>query len=76
MRTNPTLGDLRYALALRGGKPDPGTEIGFDLEPEDEHSNYLPDTYIVARALTAAVVAGAFDDLPDSIPLRDMWVDS
>jgi hypothetical protein len=74
MTENPTLGDLRYALAVRGGRPEPGAEIGFELDRDTP--DFEGPMFIVDRELTAAVVAGDFDDLPGCIPLRDVWADA
>jgi len=70
MTENPTLGDLRYALAVRGGRPEPGAEIGFELDPDTP--DFTGPMYVVDRELTAAVVAGDFDDVADCIPLREI----
>jgi len=47
-------------------------EFGFDLEPNDPHSNYLPDQYVVGAEMVAAVARGDFDYLPDCTPLFEL----
>ena len=66
----PTLGDLRYAIEIRGGPPEPPTEIGFDVRAR---AGYLPDQYVVAREVTEAAARGAFDHLPANTPLYELF---
>ncbi len=65
-----TLGDLRDALAARGGPPPAGVEIGLEFGPA--RAGYLPDLHVVDADVATATAAGTFDHLPACTPLCEL----